>query len=274
MNEEAKKQHVIELEDIVWKRDGKHILNSVSWTVEKGQHWAVLGLNGSGKTSLLKMITGYQWPNGGAVTVFGQRFGQVNIQELRKSIGWVSTSLDDRFQNRTRDTALEIILSGKNASVGIYEEVTVADIEKGRKLLKQLGIDHVGNQYFPSLSQGERRKAMIGRALMASPELLILDEPCNGLDIYSKEELLATIEEMCQDPEGPTLLYVTHHIEEIVPSISHALLLNKGEIVGSGEKRAVLTEPLLEQTFHVPVALQWEDDRPWVRITSKRTITN
>ncbi len=263
-------ENVISVKDIVWVRDGKHILNNVSWEVTKGQHWALLGLNGSGKTSLLKMITGYQWPNGGQVSVLGHRFGQVNIQELRKSIGWVSTSLDDRFHVRSRDTTLEVILSGKTATVGLYSDVSEEDIKKAEELAEQFNISHVANQFFPSLSQGERRKTMIARALMASPRLLILDEPCNGLDIYSKEELLATIERMCQAPDGPTLIYVTHHVEEIVPSISHAILLKKGDVIGVGEKHDILNEPILEKTFGVPLALQWEDDRPWIRITSKK----
>ncbi|NEU30390.1 ABC transporter ATP-binding protein [bacterium LRH843] len=263
---------IISLKDIVWIRDGKNILNHVSWDVKQGQHWALLGLNGSGKTSLLKMITGYQWPNGGEVSVLGHRFGQVNIQELRKSIGWVSMSLDDRFQVRSRDTALEIVLSGKSASVGLYEEVTKEEIERGEHLLEQFNISHLANQFFPTLSQGERRKAMIARALMANPRLLILDEPCNGLDIYSQEELLKAIETLCQTPSGPTLLYVTHHVEELVPSISHALLLKSGNVVAAGEKKAILHEDMLEQTFSVPVALQWEEDRPWIRIKSKSIV--
>lgn len=267
---QPKTNSVISLKDIVWKRDGKKILNHISWEVEKGQHWAILGLNGSGKTSLLKMITGYQWPNGGEVSVLGNRFGQVNIQELRKSIGWVSTALDDRFQTRSRDTALEIVLSGKNASVGIYEDVTDEDIAKATQLLEQFNIIHLANQFFPSLSQGEKRKAMIARALMSDPRLLILDEPCNGLDIYSKEELLSTIERMTSVSEGPTLLYVTHHIEEIIPSITHSLLLRSGNVIGAGDKKSTLTEPLLEQTFCVPLTLDWEDDRPWVRIKSRK----
>ncbi len=268
--EHIENDSVISVKDIVWIRDGKHILNHFSWEVKKGEHWALLGLNGSGKTSLLKMITGYQWPNGGQVSVLGHRFGQVNIQELRKSIGWVSMSLDDRFHVRPRDTALEVILSGKTATVGIYTDFSEADIARAEQLAAQFNISHVVHQFFPSLSQGERRKAMIARALMANPKLLILDEPCNGLDIYSKEELLDTVEKMCQTPDGPTVIYVTHHVEEIVPSISHALLLKEGNVVGIGKKEDILREELLEKTFSVPLVLQWEDGRPWIRITSKK----
>ncbi|WP_053362998.1 ABC transporter ATP-binding protein [Bacillus sp. FJAT-27251] len=257
---------IISLKNIVWHRSGKEILKNVSWTVEKGEHWALLGLNGSGKTSILKMITGYQWPNGGEVSVLGNVFGKTNIPELRKSIGWVSSSLDDQYQSRPGDTAFEVVLSGKFASIGLYEDITEKDADKARELMRQFRISHLADQLIISLSQGERRRAMIARALMSSPRLLILDEPCNGLDIYSKEELLGTIEEMVGKPGGPTLLYVTHHIEEIVPSVSHALLIESGEVVAEGEKASTLTESLLERTFKVPISVDWENGRPWVRI--------
>jgi iron complex transport system ATP-binding protein len=260
------KETVISLENIVWHRNGKDILKNVTWTVQKGEHWALLGLNGSGKTSILKMITGYQWPNGGEVSVLGNVFGKTNIPELRKSIGWVSSSLDDQYQSRPSDTALEVVLSGKFASIGLYEQITENDAAKAMELMRQFRISHLADQLIMSLSQGERRRAMIARALMSSPRLLILDEPCNGLDIYSKEELLGTIEEMVAKPGGPTLLYVTHHIEEIVPSISHALLIKSGEVVARGAKASTLTESYLERTFKVPISLAWENGRPWVRI--------
>ncbi|MCM3670373.1 ABC transporter ATP-binding protein [Mesobacillus maritimus] len=264
----ANRGDVISLEGIVWQRNGKHILKNVSWDVNKGEHWALLGLNGSGKTSILKMITGYQWPNNGQVSVLGNLFGKTNIPELRKSIGWVSSSLDDQYQTRPSDTALEVVLSGKFASIGLYEDITEEDVKKASELLERFRIHHLADQLISSLSQGERRRAMIARALMSSPKLLILDEPCNGLDIYSKEELLSTIEEMVSLPGGPTLLYVTHHIEEIVPSISHALLIKEGEVVASGHKSSTLTETQLEQTFRVPVSLTWDNERPWIRIKS------
>ncbi|WP_026582319.1 ABC transporter ATP-binding protein [Bacillus sp. J33] len=257
---------VISLNNISWKRNGKKILDKVSWEVQKGEHWALLGLNGSGKTTILNLITGYQWPNEGQVTVLGNLFGKTNIPELRRSIGWVSTSLDDKFQFRPADTTLEIVLSGKFASIGLYEDITQNDLDQAKALMKQLGISHVENQTLTSLSQGEKRKAMIARALMSSPRLLILDEPCNGLDIFSKEELLSSIEKLMAQPGGPTILYVTHHIEEIVPSISHVMLLNSGKVVAQGEKKAILTEQRLEETFRVPLSLVWEDGRPWIRV--------
>jgi iron complex transport system ATP-binding protein len=257
---------IISLKNIVWEQDEKKILNQVSWDVQRGEHWALLGLNGSGKTSLLKMITGYQWPSSGEVSVLGSRFGNTNIPELRKTIGWVSSSLDEQFQTRLSDTAIEVVLSGKFASIGVYEKVTREDVEKAHNILSQFKIGHLFDRPISHLSQGERRRVMISRALISSPRLLILDEPCNGLDIYAKEELLSTIEKMSATPDGPTLLYVTHYIEEIVPSISHALLLDSGNVVASGVKKETLTEELVEKAFHVPITLTWDNERPWIRV--------
>lgn len=263
---------VIEMEEITWKREQNTILNGVSWSVQKGEHWAILGLNGSGKTSLLKIITGYQWPTKGKVSVLGHLFGKTNIPELRKSIGWVSSSLEEKFHTRPSDSVLEVVLSGKNASVGLYEEIKEEDVKKAEELLDQFRISYLADRAFFSLSQGEKKRTMIARALMPSPKLLILDEPCNGLDLYSKEELLSTIENMSQSPEGPTLLYVTHHIEELMPSFTHALLINRGNIVAAGPKKTVLTEELLSKTFCLPLSLDWEDQRPWIHVKSKNKI--
>ncbi|KIL73216.1 ABC transporter ATP-binding protein [Bacillus badius] len=266
MEEENK---IVDLQNITWTRTKKNVLNDVSWRVAKGEHWAVLGLNGSGKTSLLKIIAGYQWPTTGTVSVLGHLFGQTNIPELRKSIGWVSSSMDERFHTRPSDSVLEIVLSGKHASVGLYEEISREDIKKAKGLLRQLRMDDLADQAFFSLSQGEKKRTMIARALMPSPKLLILDEPCTGLDLYSKEELLSAIENMGRSPEGPTLLYVTHHIEELMPAVTHALLLKQGKIVAAGPKKSVLTEELLSETFCLPVSVDWEDERPWIHIKSK-----
>lgn len=262
-------KQVIHIKDLSWMKGNRMILQQINWEVKQGEHWALLGLNGSGKTSLLEMITGYRWPNrGGEVAVFGEQFGKTNIPELRKKIGWVSTAFDERYQTRPSDTALEVVLSGKFASIGVYEQVEDQDIENAKMLLEQFQISHLSEQLFTSLSQGEKRKVMIARALMANPKLLILDEPCNGLDVYSREQLLLTIETMNRRKDGPTLIYVTHHIEEIVPSISHTILIRDGQVVAQGEKHVTLTSANLEATFRVPLSIEWENLRPWVRVKS------
>ncbi|WP_227939505.1 ABC transporter ATP-binding protein [Alkalihalobacillus deserti] len=257
---------IVSLKNVMWSREGRTILDQISWDVSPGEHWVILGLNGSGKTSILNLLTGYQWASKGEVHVLGEKFGQTNIPELRKSIGWVSVSVDERYAGRGSDIALEVVISGKHASIGLYEEVTKEDIVRANALLTELRIEHLARQPFMKLSQGEKRRVIIARALMGQPKILILDEPCNGLDLYSREQLLETIERLASIEGGPTLLYVTHHLEEVVPTISHALLINHGKIVAQGEKQSVLTEFNLEKTFQLPVVVKWEDERPWVSI--------
>jgi iron complex transport system ATP-binding protein len=263
-------KHVVSLQNVMWKREGKTILDQISWDVKTGQHWVILGLNGSGKTSILNLLIGYQWASKGDIMVLGQKFGQTNIPELRKSIGWVSVSVDERYAGRGSVSALEVVISGKYASIGLYEEVSANDIREANELLSELRIGHLAKQPFMKLSQGEKRRVIIARALIAQPKILILDEPCNGLDMFSREQLLETIEQLTSVEGGPTLLYVTHHIEEVVPTISHALLINNGKIVAQGAKHQTLTESNLEKTFQLPVTIKWEDDRPWVSIKKER----
>jgi iron complex transport system ATP-binding protein len=261
-----KKESVISTKEVKWIREGRTILDQVSWKVKKGEHWAIAGLNGSGKTSLLNIITGYQWPTSGEVHVLGQQLGRVDLRELRKSIGWVSTSLGERYQGRPSDTALEVVLSGKFASIGLYEEPSTADKDNAIKLLHSFHIQHLGEKPYFNLSQGEKQKVILARAWMANPKLIILDEPCTGLDLAAREELLSTILDLSTVPEGPTILYVTHHIEEIVPTFTHALLLRDGQVVAAGEKGSVFTAPLLEKTFKLPVNVRWESNRAWVSV--------
>ncbi|MFC0470110.1 ABC transporter ATP-binding protein [Halalkalibacter kiskunsagensis] len=264
-------EKIVSLKDVLWKRDGKTILHNITWDVSLHEHWVILGLNGSGKTSILNLLTGYQWVSQGEVHVLGQKFGQTNIPELRKSIGWVSSAVDERYATRGQDTALEVVLSGKHASIGLYEEITEVDIRRAKQLLVKLKIERLTDQRFVTLSQGQKRRVIIARALMPSPKILILDEPCNGLDLYSREQLLETIQQLATAKEGPTLLYVTHHIEEMVPAISHALLLNSGTIVAKGDKHSTLTEKNLEQTYQLPVSIDWKDERLWVSIKSSES---
>ncbi|WP_413381131.1 ABC transporter ATP-binding protein [Alkalihalobacillus sp. 1P02AB] len=257
---------VVQLKEVSFRRWNRLILNKINWHVQKGEHWVLLGLNGSGKTSLLKLITGYEWASEGEITVLNERFGQTNIHELRKTIGWVSSSLDERFAARASDTTLEVVLSGRHASVGFYEDMTDADKEAAIRFLRLLKMEAYKDSAFHTLSQGEKRRTMIARALMSEPQILILDEPCNGLDVYIREQLLETIEGIMELEGGPTILYVTHHLEEVLPRITNALLLRSGQIIAKGQKKEILTEPYLSDCFQLPVNIQWQKGRPWLTI--------
>lgn len=255
---------VITFKDVSWRRNKQEILSQIDWNVNENEHWCILGLNGSGKTSLLNIVTGYNYPTTGKVSVLGNEFGKTNLPKLRKRIGYVSSSLE-KFQHiLERETVEAVVVSGKFASFGLYEEVSDEDWEKATSLLTTLRLNYLSGKTYNMLSQGERRRVLIARALMSEPEILILDEPCTGLDVFSREEVLNLMNDINQ--QNCHLLYVTHHIEEIVDVISHVLLIRDGKIVASGPKREVLTDTLLSEAYKLPVKIRWEEGRPWLTI--------
>ncbi|MFE4710171.1 MULTISPECIES: ABC transporter ATP-binding protein [unclassified Paenibacillus] len=256
--------NVIEVNDVSWYRENKTILEQIDWTVTKGEHWAILGLNGSGKTTLLNVINGYIWPTKGQVSVLGHRFGDVDLRELRKSIGWVSSSLQERLH--ANDKTQNVVISGKHASIGLYTEPSEEDYEQARKLMERLSCLHLLDRAYQSCSQGEKQKILIARALMASPRLLILDEATNGLDFLSREALLTSISELAQEPDAPTLLFVTHHIEEILPVFNQTLLIRRGEVYSKGQSQEVLTSANLTAFFETPIQVSWQNQRAWLSI--------
>ncbi|KKK34257.1 molybdenum ABC transporter ATP-binding protein [Salinicoccus sediminis] len=256
---------IITMEDVYWRRSGAEILKDINWTVDRGEHWAILGLNGSGKTSILNIVTGYNYPTAGKVKVLDTEFGKASIPKLRKRIGYVSSSLGRFAQTMDRETAMNIIISGKHASFGLYREITAEDRKRAEKILKELRLLYLKDKTYNLLSQGEQRRVLIGRALMADPELLILDEPCSGLDVLAREDVLDIAEHVAR--KSSHLLYVTHHIEEITNAVTHVLLVRDGEITAGGPKRKVLTDTLLSKVYKIPVKVHWENGRPWMSIT-------
>ncbi|ALQ16840.1 ABC transporter ATP-binding protein [Listeria monocytogenes] len=240
-------------ENVYLKRDNKTILSDINWVVNEKENWAILGLNGSGKTTLLQLLNGYLWPSSGRLQVLGHIFGQTSLPELRKSIGWVSNALDHQLKDY--ELSEQIVLSGKFASIGIYAKVTADEIALAKKWLIDCGgISLIGKPY-KILSQGERQIVLIARALMASPKLLILDEPCNGLDLFAKERLLERIKKIAELPKSPTMLFVTHHTEEILPCFDNIILLRDGEITHHGKTENLLTEEVLQDFYQKPVEL-------------------
>ncbi|WP_199616207.1 ABC transporter ATP-binding protein [Paenibacillus alkalitolerans] len=255
-------EEVINLEQVSYRRGESELLKQINWTVRKGEHWAILGLNGSGKTTLLNIVNGYIWPSSGSVSVFGQAFGTMDLRELRTMIGWVSLSLQEKLY--MNDNAEKIVVSGKYATIGLYEKPSDSDWMLAASWMKQLGCLHLMGRTYQSCSQGEKQKLLIARALMASPRLLILDEPCNGLDLFSREQLLESVETLAKSHNAPTLIYVTHHTEEILPIFRHTLLLRRGEVFTRGEVQSMLTKDRLTDFFEVPVDVMHRDERYWV----------
>lgn len=259
--------NIIEVTDVSYRREESAILTSVNWSVQYGEHWVIMGVNGSGKTTLLNLITGYLWPTKGKISVLGHSFGQVDLRELRKSIGWVSSSLGERFfQAVPSEVALDVVISGKFASMGLYTNVRQADKDEAMLRMEAFSCSHLANKPFRLLSQGEKQRVLLARAWMAKPQLLILDEPCTGLDVYAREQLLTSIDKLAREAEAPTLLYVTHHAEEVLPVFSHVLLLQNGQVRAAGDKNNVLTSSALSEAFGINVSVSWQNSRPWVAV--------
>ena len=228
-------------------REKRKILNDINWHVKKGEHWAILGLNGSGKTTLLQLLNGYLWPSSGKLVVLGETFGKTAIPELRKRIGWVSSALQQQLN--PNDIAENIVLSGKFASIGVWTIPTESEKRQALNLLIKCGGKELIGFRYGILSQGQQQIVLIARALMAEPEILILDEPCNGLDLFAKEKLLEDIQRIADEPEGPTMIYVTHHTEEILPFFTKLLLLKDGTIYKTGKTSELLKPDILNDFY-------------------------
>jgi iron complex transport system ATP-binding protein len=250
---------VIELRDISFVRGGKKILDRVSWTVEAGEHWALLGANGSGKTTLLKVVTGYEWPTDGEVSVLGETFGACNLPLLRKTIGWVSMSLEHDVP--AVDTGLAIVTSGLEASLGLYREFTGEEYELAKRLLKNLGCEHIADQQYFKMSQGERQRVLIARALINRPKMLILDEPCTGLDPAARERFLLDLANLAKHPQAPAMVFVTHHIEEIGSWVNRVMVIKEGQTLASGKTTEVLTDGVMSHAFNCPCEVKKQGKR-------------
>ncbi|MEA3209092.1 MAG: iron complex transport system ATP-binding protein [Chthoniobacter sp.] len=245
---------ILEVCDLLIRRGETIILDRVSWAVQRGEHWVILGANGSGKTSLLSALAGYLSPTAGEIAVFGQRFGESDWRELRTHIGLVSSSV--RQMMADHEPALTTVISGKYAMIDFWGEVLPADRLAAGRILRKVEAGHLAERPWLVLSQGERQRVLIGRALMARPRLLILDEPCAGLDPVAREHFLAFLDRLGQQRGAPALILVTHHVEEIVPAFTHALLLAEGRVVAAGKKGGVLTTAQLAKTFGARLRLR------------------
>jgi iron complex transport system ATP-binding protein len=259
-----KKVPALELRDVSYVANGKTILDSLNWTVHSGEHWAILGPNGSGKTTLLKIASGYLWPNGGGEVL---RKGAVLtfLPELRKSIGWVTASLANEIPIRER--ALNTVVSGKFAQIGylggFWGQASRSDYARARRYLNELGCEHLRDQDFGTLSQGEQQKVLIARARMTKPYLIILDEPCAGMDPGARESFLASLRRLGAQKKIPVLIYVTHHVEEILPLFGKSLVLRDGQLLHLGKTSDVLKPRVLRELYGAPLSLIRRKGRYW-----------
>jgi iron complex transport system ATP-binding protein len=245
---------VLDLQDVTIRRSGTTILDSVSWRVVDGERWVVLGPNGAGKTTLLQIASGRMHPTSGTAHVLGSRLGAVDVFELRPRVGVASAALADRIP--PGENVLDVVLTAAYGTTGRWrEQYESLDHERARALLDVFGMGAFADRTFGTLSEGERKRAQIARALMTDPELLLLDEPAAGLDLGGREELLGALAELAQDDRSPVLVLVTHHVEEIPAGFTHGLLMRDGSVHAAGPLADVLTPQHLSEAFGIELVV-------------------
>jgi iron complex transport system ATP-binding protein len=260
---------VLELAGVTVRRGQSTLIDGVDWTVEEDERWVVLGPNGAGKTTLLQVASAQIHPTSGVAGILGEVLGTVDVFELRPRIGLTSAALAERIprEERVRD----VVVSASYAVVGRWREAyDDLDHDRAAELLDSVGAAHLLDRTFGTLSEGERKRVQIARALMADPELLLLDEPAAGLDLGGREDLVSTLSALALDPASPATVLVSHHVEEIPPGFTHALLLRAGTVVAAGSLAEVVTEEHLTETFGMPLVLSHEAGRWAARRRSRR----
>ncbi|MBC6448939.1 ABC transporter ATP-binding protein [Actinokineospora xionganensis] len=255
---------VVHMTDVGVRRGTTDLLKGVNWNVELDERWVILGSNGAGKTTLLRMAGAELHPTTGAVHVLGERLGKVDVFELRTRIGFCSAALAGRVP--AEEKVLDVVVSAGYAVLGRWrEKYDQLDTGRAGELLKSMGIAHLADRTFGTLSEGERKRALIARALMTDPELLLLDEPAAGLDLGGREDLVARLSELAMDPDAPATVLVTHHVEEVPPGFTHLLLLSAGGVVAQGLIEDVLTSENLSAAFGQDLELERSGDRYFAR---------
>lgn len=258
VNKMSEPMKTIETDKLSCKIGQRYLIKDITWQIYAGEHWVVYGSNGSGKTTLLSIITGFQHATSGTVKICGENITRTNALAMRKRIGFVSSAFFDKHYSK--EAVLDIVLSGKYGTLGIAGEITLEDIKLAKSLLKALFLEEKIYCGFDMLSKGERQNVMIARALFGKPDILILDEPCNGLDAYNRAHLFKIIKELANQ-SVMNIIYVTHYIEEIDSTVfQNALLLKNGRVFAKGALQEVMTEENLSALLNYDVCL-YQDAR-------------
>ncbi|BBZ66503.1 iron ABC transporter ATP-binding protein [Mycolicibacterium insubricum] len=260
---------LIDFRNITLRRGGRDLVGPVSWQVELDERWVVLGPNGAGKTSLLRIAAAMEHPSAGVAYVIGERLGRTDTAELRYRVGLSSSALAQRVPDD--EQVRDLVVSAGYAVLGRWREsYDELDYHRAVDMLESVGAEHLAERRYGTLSEGERKRVLIARALMADPELLLLDEPAAGLDLGGREELVARLADLAADPDAPAMVLVTHHVEEIPPGFTHALLLAEGQVVASGFLDEVLTSENLSSAFGQSIGLDVIDGRYFARRVRSR----
>ncbi len=249
---EINRDAVLAFAAVTVRRGQKTLLDRIDWTVELDERWAILGPNGAGKTTLLQIAAASMHPTSGEAYVLGERLGSVDVFELRPRIGFASAAVAERIPPNERVN--DLVVSAGYSVLGRWREAYGRlDVRRATRLLERLGVGSLGDRTYGTLSEGERKRVQIARALMPDPELLLLDEPAAGMDLGGREDLLRRLSRLAADPDAPASVLVTHHVEEVPPGVTHVLLLREGRTVASGLAPSVLTASHLSATFGLPI---------------------
>ena len=243
-------------------RDGRRLLDSVNWHVQGGQRWVVLGPNGAGKSTLMRVAALYLHPSEGDVEVLGRRLGRVDVRRMRHLVGYAAAFLSDGL--RPSISAVDVVVTALHGALEPWwHDYSSDEREKAYTLLERLGVGHLADQPFGSLSSGERQRVQIARTLMTDPALLLLDEPTAALDLAGRESLIRTLDDLSKDPSTPPTVLVTHHTEEIPSGFEHVLLLREGKVIAAGGADKVLTSQNLSRCFDLALELEHRRGRWW-----------
>lgn len=261
--------HVVELEGVGVRVVGKTLLSGVDWRVDFGEHWVILGPNGAGKTTLLSLAAAVRQPSDGTVDVLGHRLGRVDVRELRRHIGLVAASqrlVDEGLMEDEGATALTVVLTGHTGtSAPLWDRYGDAERERALRLLADLGCKDLADRPFLVCSQGERARVRVARAMMGDPAILLLDEPCAGLDLPAREDLVTAIEDLATTRPVLTTVAVTHHLEEVPATTTHAMLMMDARVLAAGPVEEVLTAANLSECFGRPLNVDRLDGRWYAR---------
>jgi iron complex transport system ATP-binding protein len=260
---------LIDFRNVSLRRDGRALVGPLDWAVELDERWVIIGPNGAGKTSLLRVAAAAEHPSTGVAFVLGERLGRIDVSELRARIGFSSSALAQRIP--TDEVVRDLVVSAAYAVLGRWRErYEDVDYQRVTDMLESLGAEHLVDRTYGTLSEGERKRVLIARALMTDPELLLLDEPAAGLDLGGREELVARLTDLAADPDAPAIVLVTHHVEEIPPGYTHCLLLSEAQPVAAGLLPDVLTAENLSAAFGQSIALEEADGRYFARRVRSR----
>ncbi|MDO5511892.1 ABC transporter ATP-binding protein [Corynebacterium sp.] len=260
---------LVDFRDVTFKRGGRNLVGPVTWQVELDERWVIIGPNGAGKTTLIRMAAAEEFPSSGRAFVMGEQLGRTDMRDLRASIGVSSSALGNRIP--PEEKVGDLVVSAGYAVLGRWrEEYEEMDFAQAHEILDQVGAHHLQDRTWGTLSEGERKRVLVARALMTNPELLILDEPGAGMDLGGREDLVGYLGDLAMDPDAPAIVMITHHVEEIPFGFTHAMLLDDGGVVAQGLINTVLTSENLSKAFHQPIEVSRIGERYFARRTRRR----